>query len=184
MRVKYATALSLLILACACGGDDNPQSPDDDDTEDDGDDRSSSSRDAGTKDASTKDAGKASDAGSSDAGKATDAGSTDAGKVTDAGSTDAGKVTDAGKADAGGSACDTLTYDSFGKAFLTSYCTSCHVGAAAAKGVRLDSLAGVTAAKSKVKSEVSRSAMPPLGSKAPTSAERTQFGQRIDCGPK
>ena len=49
--------------------------------------------------------------------------------------TDAGAPSDAGShADAGtqaGSACASLTYDTFGKAFMQQYCATCHQGAAA-----------------------------------------------------
>lgn len=113
-----------------------------------------------------------------------DASVRDAGRATsDAGSTrsDAGSTTqDAGA----GSLCDTLTYTSFGQKFMTDYCVSCHGSTLAQKNIRLDTLAGVTASKSKVKSEVSKNAMPPFGSKAPSSAERTQLSQWITCGPK
>ena len=109
----------------------------------------------------------------------------DAAATADAGSSaDASKpVVDAGKSDAGASTCDTLTYDSFGQAFLMSYCVNCHGPTLAQKNIKLDTLAGVVAKKSQVKSEVSGSSMPPFGSKAPTAAERKQFGQWIDCGP-
>lgn len=111
----------------------------------------------------------------------------DAGKgvaKADAGKPDAGKA-DAGKADAGsGSACDSLTYASFGKGFLDKYCISCHGGTRAQSGVALDTLAGVQSSKAKTKSEVASSSMPPLFQTAPSAAERTQFGMWIDCGPK
>ena len=113
----------------------------------------------------------------------------DAGKgvaQADAGKADGGKA-DAGKADAGGgsaSACDSLTYASFGKGFLDKYCISCHAGARAQSGVALDTLAGVQSSKAKTKSEVANSSMPPLFQTAPSAAERTQFGMWIDCGPK
>ncbi|HEY6881877.1 MAG TPA: cytochrome c, partial [Polyangiales bacterium] len=68
--------------------------------------------------------------------------------------------------------------------FMTNYCVSCHGPQLAEKNIHLDTLAGVTSAKGKVKSEVNAGAMPPRGSKAPTSAERKQLAQWIDCGPK
>lgn len=119
----------------------------------------------------------------STSGGSQDAAVHDAGSKADAGhtATDAGQTSkDAGSANT----CDTLTYDSFGKSFMDTYCVSCHGPANAQKNVHLDTLAGVTAAKSKVKSEVQSNAMPPLFQKAPSASERTQLQQWIDCGPK
>jgi hypothetical protein len=188
------------VLVVACGDETTPEQ-NDDQSSDETDDGSGSEKDASVKrDASTKDAGRkdaappgddedaggdtSDDDGEPDAGagdEPEDAGSTPA---PDAGKADAGKA-DAGSSDAGGgtSSCDTLTYESFGKAFLSKYCVSCHGTTMAQKMVRLDTLPGVTTAKAKAKEEVASGAMPPLGAK-PTADEKTKFGQWIDCGPK
>jgi hypothetical protein len=198
----------LLVTAC---GDETAPDPTDDESSDEPEVPTGSKKDASVKrDASTKDAGRKQDAATAsddqddteddtsddeqdasadqepaDAGavEPKDAGKQDAGKA-DAGKADAGRA-DAGSADAGGGAasCDTLTYDSFGKAFLTKYCVSCHGTTIAQAMVRLDTLPGVTAAKAQAKKEVSSGAMPPLGAK-PTADEKTKFGSWIDCGPK
>lgn len=203
--MHYLSRFSLFVLGSAlvvgCGSDpsSDPAAGEDDNSSETG---------SETPDASVKDAGKSStsvkdasaprttvDAGSHTTGSPSadaapaqephvDAGT---GQTTeDAGKADAGHVADAGHAaDAGsGSTCDTLTYDSFGQMFLSNYCTTCHGATMAQAGIKLDSLANVQTNKSKAKSEVTKSSMPPRGAKAPTAAERTQFGQWIDCGPK
>ena len=206
VSIKVSAILTVFALIGGCGSDAAPASQSDEED----DEAVSEARDAGR----SRDAGRrASDArvdvsendehddddqgdDDSDGGKATgsDAGKVDA-SIRDAGVRDAGirdagirdaAVADGGRApnDAGASACDTLTYASFGQRFMTNYCVSCHSGASAQKGVRLDTLAGVTAAKSKVKSEVGAGAMPPPGIRPPTTAERGQLTQWIDCGPK
>jgi hypothetical protein len=214
MKMRIGTSLLMTaFLAVACGDDGSPSAPTDslDDNaaatatdaavkmdaaaKDETVDRKDAAAAAAPntpvdEDATVKAPSEASDAATSggDAGSVgagqIDASASDAG-VSDASASDAGEM-DAGKADAGsaGSTCDTLTYDSFGKTFMTTYCTSCHGSAMAQKNIRLDTLAGVTSAKNKVKAEVASSAMPPRGSKMPSAAERTDLGKWIDCGPK
>jgi hypothetical protein len=199
-RVQAIAVTGLFMVAC--GGDPAANSPDeqsdDNATADHTSKDAGASKDAGKRDASSDDTSD----DSSDNGDSTDDNSTDqpsdkpdassaskpdASQASDAGSRadagDAGKPS-SGASDAGGSACDSLTYDNFGKMFLSTYCVSCHGPTIAQAKIKLDSLASVTTNKAKVKMEVSTSAMPPLGSKAPTSAERTKLGQFIDCGPK
>lgn len=135
-----------------------------------------SDRDDATGDAGAKDAGAAKDAGPKDGG----ATPSDAGVRADAGARDAGK--DAAVGDAGGgAACAELTYETFGKQFLTKYCVSCHSGAAPRGGLALDTLAGLQARKSGVKTQVANGNMP-QGSNKPSAEERTRLGQWIDCG--
>lgn len=181
--------LALSLLAVSCGDGSGPDLPTD--MESDPSETASTGHDAGSKDAgraATHDAGSSHvtvDAGDPPIGEppAVDAGHHDAG--AGAGKPDAGKTNPA-TPDAGGTggACDSLTYDSFGQAFLAKYCVSCHGGFLPQSGVKLDSLSGVQASKSKAKSQVSSSSMPPRGSATPSAAERQQFGQWIDCGPK
>ena len=197
VSIRLSTMLTVFALIGGCGSDVAPASPSDDDDEttaERGD--AGRGRDAGRAGDARVDAAAAGDDddrsdddGSNEDGDAglvvgRDAGRSDA-SVRDAGTRDAA-VADAGRPsnDAGASACDKLTYASFGQSFMSSYCVSCHGGANAQKEVRLDTLAGVTAAKSKVKAEVGAGAMPPRGAKAPTAAERAQLTQWIDCGPK
>lgn len=103
----------------------------------------------------------------------------------DGGASDGGDVP-VGEADAGTSAnnaCNELTYELFGQAYLESYCVSCHGSPVVQNGVRLDSLANVIKNKKKARSEVTSKGMPPRGATAPSSAERAMFAQWIDCGP-
>lgn len=104
--------------------------------------------------------------------------------AADGGSSDDQTADDTSSETSDAGSCDALTYASFGETFLSNYCVSCHGPTMAQKNIRLDSLAGLTAAKAKVKSEVSGGAMPPRGSKAPSSQERAELGQWINCGAK
>lgn len=98
-----------------------------------------------------------------------------------------------------GSVCppgSTLTYESFGRTFMTSYCTSCHaaglVGAArqgAPSDHNLDALESIrdTGAEH-LDAEAAagtlrvNQAMPPVGSPAPTESERLALGEWLACG--
>jgi hypothetical protein len=108
--------------------------------------------------------GATSDAPSADAG-AGDTGTPDAGAM-DAGTPDAG-VPD------GFSTCDppALTYASFGQAFLTNYCASCHA---------FDQSVAKTSG-SVLASAVTSGAMP-RGGRFPTAGERMEFAAWIACG--
>jgi hypothetical protein len=99
---------------------------------------------------------------------------------SDAGRQDSGTTGDAGASgDAGG----CPTYDNFGRMFLMTYCVSCHMGAAAPKMVRLDTLAGVMAQKSMIQRvAVTGTAMPPSNPR-PSAADRQKLGQWLTCGP-
>jgi hypothetical protein len=85
------------------------------------------------------------------------------------------------KADAGtGGACSALTYESFGKGFITTYCASCH----SAGDFVLTSLANIKKFKADIKEQaVDSKRMPQKGAKQPTDAERAKLGQWLDCGP-
>lgn len=204
LRTRFSVLALSSFLVVGCAADTNSDGTDDSQPSDDTDQSPATGQksDAGVKDAgkvAAKDASTprtVADAGghtptspSHDAATPTepelDAGPSQAGAdaAADAGKSDAGH---AAAADGGGAAgsCDGLTYDSFGKMFFSNYCVSCHGGGVAQAGIKLDALAGVQTNKAKVKSEVSKSSMPPRGSKAPTMAERTQLGQWIDCGAK
>jgi len=196
-----------LLLLCACGEniEDGYGDYDDEDDEDVNGEQNSEVGASDDKDASkgagwdaqAKDAGKWSswDAQASDAGAAPwtseDAswgggGKGDAGggssSWSDGGSkTDGGR--DAGRADASAESCATLTYESFGRQFLTNYCVSCHGATNPREGIRLDSLNGAVMRKAGVKAQVLGGSMP-QGNKLPSDADRMRFGQWIDCGPK
>ena len=182
MHSRYVTATFAMLFVASCGGDPYGSSSgavagDDEDTQEE---EGSTNRDAGARDARTKDAGRG-DGGSWEAGGGSTGGAEDAGSGTDdAPSTDAGA--EASK-DAGGDSCATLTYQAFGKQFVSDYCLSCHGGAAPRGGFKLDTLAAVDARRTGVKAQVLSGGMP-MGSKRPSDAERARFGQWIDCGPK
>lgn len=85
----------------------------------------------------------------------------------------------------------SLTYNNFGRAFLTTYCSSCHAatvtGAArqnAPSGDVFDTLAQVKAKSDEVVHEVTVEKSMPYGSasKKPTDAERVQLGEWLVCG--
>jgi len=139
----------------------------------DGDEDAEVALDAGPKrDASSDAATPASDASS-----ASDAAG-DAASTPDA----AGARGDAGASDGGaGGACGALTYESFGKAFVASYCISCH--GASSRQVKLDTLPAIQAAKAQVKRAAVTSKAMPEGGKQPTDEERAKLGQWLDCGP-
>ena len=190
------TFLLLTALASACGGD-NYSADDYDDLRDDSNaSTGAQAQDAGKDGAASWDASHG-DAGSASSGPpGSDAGTArDASPWAEAGPSDAGSHNDAApvswpRADAGPSpdaggaqACSALTYESFGKQFLSNYCVSCHGAVSPKANIRLDSLAGLVANKAVVRSAVVGSIMP-QGNKQPTSAERERLGQWIDCGPK
>ena len=76
-----------------------------------------------------------------------------------------------------------LTYDNFGRTFMTAYCIACHAGARVEKGVLLNSASSVRtfASQSNAQAGVGAS-MPPPGVPAPTATERQQLSQWIGCG--
>ena len=90
----------------------------------------------------------------------------------------------------------TLTYDTFGKAFMASYCTKCHTSGSGAdadavkSGGSYDDLASIKAHKTAIDSEAAGGAtqinndMPESGNPTPTDAERKQLGEWIACGLK
>jgi hypothetical protein len=92
---------------------------------------------------------------------------------------DAGPKSDASAGDGGACA---LTYENFGKQFMTSYCVSCHSGIAAKHMVQLDTLAGVQKNKTAVKRQAVTTTVMPEQNPKPTSAERQKLGQWLDCG--
>jgi cytochrome c5 len=75
----------------------------------------------------------------------------------------------------------TLTYESFGKAFVSSYCTECHGNNG---GVNLGSAANVKANAAQTFKEAANgnSSMPPSGKKAPSADERLKLGEWLSCG--
>jgi uncharacterized membrane protein len=107
---------------------------------------------------------------------------------TPAGAGEAGK--------ASGATCpsgNTLTYDSFGRNFMQTYCTRCHSTAltgAARQGApddhNFDTLAGILDMPDHIDHEAAagpaavNTAMPPDGAK-PSAAERQQLGQWLAC---
>ncbi len=104
----------------------------------------------------------------------------DAGAV-DAARPDAGATGDAGANGDAGGGCPT--YDDFGRMFMMTYCTTCHMGGSAPRMVRLDTLAGVMAQKAAIQRvAVTGMAMPPSGTR-PMAADRQKLGQWLTCGP-
>ena len=110
----------------------------------------------------------------------------DAGLVPrgDARARDAAVQSDAASA---ADACATLTYESFGKAFMQKYCVGCHQGAAAPDGIDLSALRGVQADKREIDAHAVRTPrskpMPPPGAPQPTAEERKKLGDWLRCGP-
>ena len=186
MRSRNLTAAIAMLIVASCGGDGYDTSSgsaygDDEDTQDE---EGTTSRDAGATNARAKDGGK-SDGGTSDAGGGGVRGADDQ-SAADDGPSDGGPGADAGiaaESDAGADSCATLTYESFGKQFLASYCLSCHGGATPRGGFKLDTLAAVITRKVGVKAQVLSGGMP-MGNKKPSDEERARLGQWIDCGPK
>lgn len=84
--------------------------------------------------------------------------------------------------------CADLTYESFGKAFMQKYCTSCHQGASAPGGVDLTSLEKIAAQKGHVEEHAvgtpASKPMPPPGLPQPTAEEKQKLGAWLACGPK
>jgi uncharacterized membrane protein len=88
----------------------------------------------------------------------------------------------------------TLTYDNFGKAFMSNYCTRCHSstlsGSArqnAPAGTDFDSVANIRNDLLGIDREAAASAAVsntdmPEGSPSPTAAERKQLGEWLACG--
>jgi uncharacterized membrane protein len=77
----------------------------------------------------------------------------------------------------------TLTWASFGQAFVSSYCVSCHGGDRAERGIDLSTEAGVTRYASDVLAVAGESStMPPFGESSPTAAERAQLVEWLSCG--
>lgn len=88
--------------------------------------------------------------------------------------------------------CETLTYDSFGRAFIGAYCLECHNSSSSTSklgGIALETLPLVVKNKTYLKRVViprpdgMSPPMPKGGNPLLTDAERTKFGAWIDCGP-
>jgi mono/diheme cytochrome c family protein len=75
-----------------------------------------------------------------------------------------------------------LTWANTGQALMTGNCTSCHGSSGAMGGVSLTTAAQVQAHLSKVDSEVASGSMPPRGSTALTSAQKTSLLNWLACG--
>ncbi len=90
---------------------------------------------------------------------------------------------------------DPPTYDSFGRAFMTAYCTSCHSRAAtnrhgAPPGVDFDTETEIRQRRAAIDEvaamgpDADNTDMPDLSGpvrRAPTPAERTKLGQFLAC---
>ena len=202
---RCAIAL-LALLVGACGSDGAPQMPIDDFTgatpiKDAG---SRSKRDAGNAENADEPAAESTDdrePGEDDGSErepvedGEDDVSASAGQVADAGklgAKDAGAGRDAGPAPSETESCETLTYASFGKTFVETYCTECHNSKTPTMGlggVVLDTLPMIVKNKMYLKKDVAPRAdgklpkMPKGGNDQLTDAERTKFGAWIDCGP-
>lgn len=106
---------------------------------------------------------------------------------------DAGQRSDAGAPAVEAADCSTLTYESFGKEFVASYCIECHSGTSASSalgGVSLDSLANIQKNKMYLKkvtaprTDGKQPRMPKGDNPDLTDELRTKFGAWVDCGPK
>jgi mono/diheme cytochrome c family protein len=80
----------------------------------------------------------------------------------------------------------TLTYGTFGKAFMDKYCVSCHGGS---QSPRLGTLPDVQGARSQIMAVAGGgpnavNTYMPSGSPTPTEAERKQLGEWLACGAK
>lgn len=72
----------------------------------------------------------------------------------------------------------TLTYDNFGKQFMTDYCTECHSNYGTVTGIRKD-LVGIDET-SAAGPDATNTSMPP-SAPYPTAAERMLLGEWIAC---
>jgi len=106
-------------------------------------------------------------------GSATGGATTGGMKATGGMATGGTKAT-GGAATGGSSGCASTTYASFGMAFMSKYCVSCHSN--------FDMQSNIKTSASQIKARsVTGTSMPPSNPK-PTSAERTQLGAWLDCG--
>ena len=108
--------------------------------------------------------------------------------TVDAGTTSSGiGVRDAGAGVDAGGACASLSYESFGKAFLQKYCVGCHQGKAPPDGIDLTTVANVKKNKREIEAHAVRTPrskpMPPPTAPQPTAAERKRLGEWLACGP-
>lgn len=208
--VVRPTVALLTLLVCACGSD--PALPDPVDAverdagksagKDAGKD-AGKSRDAGAKDVEEDPSGEADGDEATDEAEATD--DEDTGSTTepstdpdptaskDAGQRDAGVRSDAAAPAVGAPDCAELTYENFGKKFVTTYCVECHSGSSttsALGNVSLDSAANVIKNKTYLKKVTAprpdgkEPRMPKGGNEALTNEERLKFGVWADCGAK
>jgi uncharacterized membrane protein len=65
--------------------------------------------------------------------------------------------------------------DTVAQSIVTERCATCHVGATAPNGVRLDTLAGMEQHASAIEAQVSSRAMPPGNATGMTDDERAQL---------
>lgn len=90
---------------------------------------------------------------------------------------------------------DPPTYESFGKEFMESYCTTCHASSVtgsarhdAPTDHNFDKLQGIQSAIDHIDQtaaagpSATNTLMPPPGYKAPTTDERKKLGQWLACG--
>ena len=124
----------------------------------------------------------AADASVLDAGDAAlDASAPDGGASSDASAAaDAGHASDAG--DAGDAGCSALTYESFGKGFVDTYCIRCH--GATSRVFSLDTLESVKSYAARLESAVVVNRTMPVGKTLPSDEERARFGAFLACGPR
>ncbi len=82
-----------------------------------------------------------------------------------------------------GSTCPTdsvLTYETFGSAFMQTYCTDCHGGLKTLAGIRNQGLAIIDEQAAAGPDAVNVSM--PQGQDEPTELERQQLGEWLACG--
>lgn len=130
------------------------------------------------------------DAGRDSGTPVQDAGRDSGTPVPDAGRDSGTPVPDAGKPDSSTppDPCAGLTYDSFGKGFLTTYCVNCHGNSQMPLGgLNATSLASIKTNADHIYEHAvgtpHANPMPPPGLPQPSPAEKKKLGDWLECGP-
>ena len=87
----------------------------------------------------------------------------------------------------GGDACDssTLTYANFAEGFFTDYCTRCHApGAAVHQDPDFDTIEKVMAQSARINARAGAGLTMPPSDPRPSTQERADLSEWIECGTK